>query len=462
MNKATVIIFGATGDLTHLKLVPALFELYKNGTQCEIIGFGRRGYSTESFRDTFVPTNQDQELWNAFLQTIQYFDGDFQDTNVFRQLKEQIHSDNVLFYLATAPQAFEGIIQNIGNVALNNDTSRIVIEKPFGEDKQSALQLYNTLHSVFNDDKIFIIDHYLGKETLQNIFAFRFANGIFEPIWNRNYIESIQITLAENFGIGKRGGYYEQAGNLKDMLQNHALQILAALTMEQPESLQPKDIHISRAHMMQALHIATNEDLEKYFVRGQYEGYKQEENVDQNSSTETFAAIKTHIHNDRFEGVPIYIRSGKMLPLKVTEGYIEFKKPINNLFTSNQHVCNRLAFRIQSNEGISLTMQLKEPGKEMNLKDVSMDFCYKDVFNFSDNSYVRLLGDAINGDMSLFTSIDEIIAGWDFITPYVTYAREHPEQTYSYTQQSWGPQQAQELVVWDTLYPYKCDVNISV
>ncbi len=466
MDNINIIIFGATGDLTKKKLIPALFEIFTNDEPVEIIGFARRELSDDEFKNSFSNTGGNNEKWQEFLSSIHYHKGSFEDLSAFQSLRGQLQTDNLLFYLAVDPGSYETIVKNLQQSNLNPPQSRIIIEKPFGEDKQSAIDLYQTITEVFSEEQIYIIDHYLGKETVQNILAFRFANGLFEHIWNSEAVDSIQITSSETIGTEGRGGYYDKAGAMKDMIQSHILQILAATCMEPPSSFEPRDLHIARKKLFNALRIVRDEDtIRDTVVFGQYEGYKTEEKVDPHSHTETFAALKTYIDTDRWSGVPIYLRTGKKLAVHATEVFITFKKMNHHLFPHQEG--NILAFRIQPNEGISLKLFVKNPGKEMEVQDVSMDFCYRDSFTISDNSYIRLLQDAIKNDRSLFTSIDEIVASWEFVAPYLAFKENHPELVIPYPPDQWGPEGSNALVVnedrtWLSLYPYKCDINLTI
>lgn len=471
MDIPTIVIFGATGDLTHKKLMPALFEIYKGHTDIHIVGFARRDISQDQFKETFTPP-QKADGWDTFLTSISYHKGNFDDLQDFISLKESLKTHNVIYYLAVEPEYFTIITQKIQESGLNFQQSRILVEKPFGENKEDAISLYSEVIKVFQNNQIYILDHYVGKETVQNILAFRFANGLFESLWSKEYIDSIQITLAEDIGILTRGQYYDNAGALKDVLQNHILQMIASITMESPRSFDPKDIRDSRTALLSQLKRYSSSDddyLHHYFALGQYEGYLSEDKVAPGSKTETFVSLKTNIENERWSGVPIYIRAGKNLPIRVAEIYIQFKKSLQHLFNAEDanYPSNILGFRLQPNEGISLKLLLKEPGHEMKLKEVSMDFCYADDFKITDNSYIRLLEDAIVNDQSLFISIDEIIASWEFTEPLLTYAHEHPDRLETYPQKTWGPEHATSFIhddgrEWLSMYPYKCDINLNV
>ena len=468
MEKTQVVIFGATGDLAKHKLFPALFEIFKKNKLVDVLGIGRKEFTNESFINTLqIPPSEE---WNTFSKQITYIQGNFTEKSLYEKIMKNLSSQNILYYLAVEPSNFPIIINFLYDTKLNFLTSRIIIEKPFGTDKTTATKLFQDVNRVFDDKQVFIIDHYLGKETIQNIFAFRFANSIFEQLWNKQYIDSIQICVSEAAGTAGRGGYYDKAGAIKDMLQSHLLQILAAICMEPPDSFNPLDISAVRTNLIFSLeHFQKYDDalLKKRIVLGQYEGYKQEDKVAPDSFTETFISLKTFIENERWKNVPIYLRTGKHLPLRTTEIYIIFKNAIQNMLFPMQKHTNILAFRIQPNEGISLKLYLKEPGEKMQLKEVSMDFCYQDTFAVSDNAHIRLLEDAIQINKTLFTSINEIIASWEFVEPIEQYRNRNKLMVLPYAKETWGPTNSRLLLEndnrhWQSLYPYKCDINILI
>jgi len=478
-----VVIFGASGDLTKRKLLPALYHLDQQGLLPEnfaVVGVARRDLSA-----TFAPDMKDgilkgggvdekEEKLSKFIERVQYFATNFDDDAGFEKLKAFLAGldgkfgtqGNRLFYLAVAPEFFSDITQRLGKHGMTKAPEghdgwvRIIIEKPFGTDLESAKKLNDEINKVLHEDQIFRIDHYLGKETVQNILVFRFGNGIFEPTWNRNYIDSVQITAAESIGIEGRGPFYEQAGALRDVLQNHVMEVLSFVAMEPPDSFQSDAVRIEKLKVWQAIEGIPVEDT----ARGQYGagtvdgqkviGYRQEDRVSTESQTETFAAMKLQIENWRWAGVPFYIRAAKRLERRVTEVTIVFKQPPLHIFKTSQGSDkiepNVLTMRIQPDEGIKLQFGAKIPGPTTNVAQVSMDFSYADAFGKSSaNGYERLLLDAMLGDGTLFAERQGVEATWALMTPILEAWKAQKIDFPNYDAGSWGPKSADDLLARD-------------
>jgi glucose-6-phosphate 1-dehydrogenase len=478
-----MVIFGATGDLTKRKLIPALINLAQENVlpkRFAIIGVASNDYTTETFRRTLgeevpqiAPEPIDLKLWEWLSERIYYVKGDFADSETYKRIKDQIdeadrlHSTqgNKFFYLAVAPRFFAPIVQQLGAVGLTKEEgdkwARVIVEKPFGHDLESARQLNAELKKVLTEKQIYRIDHYLGKETVQNVLVFRFTNNIIEPLWNRNYVDHVQITAAETVGVEHRGGFYETAGALRDMVPNHLFQLLTMTAMEPPISFDADEVRNKQAEVLHAIQLLNPEEVLTNTVRGQYGegivenehvvGYRQEPDVASDSNTETFVALKLLIDNWRWAGVPFYLRTGKRLARRATEIVIQFRRTPFVLFrnTSVKNIeTNRLVIQIQPDEGISLSFGAKVPGSVMKLGLVNMDFDYKTYFGIEHGTgYERLLRDCMAGDATLFQRADMVEAGWRVIQPILDVWHALPPRGFpNYAAGSWGPAEAEELL----------------
>jgi glucose-6-phosphate 1-dehydrogenase len=474
-----VVIFGASGDLTKRKLLPALFHLEQSGllpAEFSVVGVARRPLQDEFSKDMregilqFGGVKDGDAKLDEFIGKISYHAMNFDDPEGYGQLKSLLENidqnkgtkGNRLFYLATAPEYFADIIDQLGKHGMakpQKGTVHVIIEKPFGHDLVSARQLNDEVNRVFAEDQIFRIDHYLGKETVQNILVFRFANGIFEPVWNRNYVDHVQITASEDIGIEGRGPFYEKAGALRDVVQNHVMELLSFVALEPPVSFDADAMRREKVKVwrsIQPIHLLDS-------VRGQYgpgivdgkpvKGYRQEDRVDPNSSTETYAALKLGIENWRWAGVPFYLRAGKRLAKRATEITIQFKQPPQLLFKNQSGPCrdlqpNLITMRIQPDEGISLRFGAKVPSPNMEVCPVNMNFSYAEAFGKSSaNGYERLLLDAMLGDATLFAHRDGVEATWSLLTPILDqWASTKPRDFPNYPAGTWGPKSADELL----------------
>jgi len=497
-----LIIFGASGDLTWRKLTPALFNLHKDGWLPErftVLGLGRDKMADSAFRKRLadgVKENsrrqpKDDKQWEHFLSTATYMQHDVHAVDSFKELKKKLDAVDKdwgedaarIFYLAVPPSLVDEIVENLGQVGLHRDRrrSRIVVEKPFGHDLDSARELDRTLTGVFQEDQIFRIDHYLGKETVQSIMAFRFSNALFEPLWNRHYIDHVQITVAETVGVEHRGAYYDHAGALRDMIQNHLLQLLCLVAMEPPVAFDGAEVRNRKVDVLRAVRPIPPEHVNLHAVRGQYgegriEGeevceYRQEPSVADDSKTETYAALKLMIDNWRWQGVPFYLRTGKRLPAKVSEVAIQFKPVPHQAFPSaallESHP-NRLLFSIQPHEGIFLRFEVKHPGLTMQLSPVLMQFYYRDAFRDSPpEAYETLLLDVMQGDNMLFMRADQTEAAWGILKPVIDAWEEAlPYSFPNYQSGTWGPHDADVLIArdgrsWLTPTYIQCDGKIA-
>ena len=485
------IIFGASGDLTKRKLIPALYNLACSDLlprDFKVIGFAVTPMDDASFRANMCQAVKesheanafDAKIWDKFVQGLYYITADFKSPEGYETLKQRLSEieqhtnapDNRLFYLATPPSFYADITQRLGEHGLTattdqrpNGWTRIIIEKPFGHDLTSAQDLNNRIHEVFKEEQVYRIDHYLGKETVQNILAFRFANAIIEPIWNRNYIDHVQITAAETLGVEHRGGYYEQAGALRDMFQNHLLQLMTIVAMEPPVRYGGSSVRDRKADVMKAIVPINPENIAETAVRGQYGpgrindenalGYRQEEGVNPLSNTETYVALKLFVDNWRWAEVPFYLRSGKHMPNKVTEIVIQFKRVPHLFFhltPEDQMEPNLLTMRIAPDEGISLRFGAKVPGPEMHLRQVQMNFSYADAFKVAPaTAYETLLLDAMAGDPTLFNRADQVEMAWGVLEPLIDiWSATKPFQPFpNYAAGTWGPSAADALLARD-------------
>ena len=476
-----MVIFGASGDLTKRKLMPALYILYKNHRtpgRFAVLGIGRTDYDDDSFRAfmheqllRFIkPEEVDRKVLEEFIRLLHYQSMDPSKQEDYLLLQSRLHKldgeiknpGNYLYYLATPPSLYGVIPEHLKAVGLNKSEDgagfkRIIVEKPFGYDLKSARELTHLYRDAFEEDQIFRIDHFLGKETVQNILALRFANTVFEPLWNRNYIDYVEITAVENIGIEKRGGFFDGVGTLRDMVQNHLIQLLAVTAMEPPAEFNADSFRNEVLKVYQSLIPLNEVDMKEHIVRGQYlesEGrsaYREEDNVNRQSRTETYLAMKLGVSNWRWSGVPFYIRTGKQMPTKVSEIVIHFKKVPYSLFHCNGHNCpisNRLVIRIQPNEGVALRFAMKVPGSGFEVKQVDMDFSYNSLGKLpTEDAYARLIEDCISGDPTLFTRSDAVEASWKFFDPVLKYWKEHPEAPlYGYPAGTWGPQESDAMM----------------
>jgi glucose-6-phosphate 1-dehydrogenase len=480
----SIVIFGATGDLTHRKLLPALYNLAADGElppAVTVIGFARRPKTDDDFRKEMEEAVKQfsrqavrDEIWKNFAQSIFYHQSDFADESGFKSLAEQLDEidkergtrGNRLFYFAVGPEQFEPILKHLKAVGLSKaregSWARVIIEKPFGRDLASARELNRVVSNSFSEDQTYRIDHFLGKETAQNILVLRFANAIFEPLWNTRYIDHVQITAAETLGVEGRAGYYETAGALRDMVQNHLLQLLCLVAMEAPCDLSADSIRDQKVQVVRSLRRFTAYQVGVNVVRGQYTdgaingkpvpAYRKEEKINPNSMTDTFVALKLNIDNWRWWDVPIYMRVGKRLPKSATEISVHFKKAPMVLFNRETNDANVLVIRIQPDEGISLRMQAKMPGTSFRIEPVKMDFHYGTSFGkASPEAYERLLLDAMSGDATLFARRDEVEEAWAFIDPIENAwsSKKNAPELCFYPAGSWGPEKADELLARD-------------
>jgi glucose-6-phosphate 1-dehydrogenase len=481
-----IVIFGASGDLTNRKLLPALYNLAMGGLLSDrtvILGFARHPQSDDEFRES-VRNGIDEysrtrpirkEVWDALGPRIFYLQGNYDDRAAYAQLRDRLQTfdrergtaGNYLFYVATPPNVFPAIVHNLGEVGLaqraGQGWSRVVIEKPFGHDLASARKLNTQVLEVFHEDQIFRIDHYLGKETVQNILAFRFANRLWEPVWSSQHIDNVQITVAESIGIEGRASYYEEAGALRDVVQNHMLQVLALVAMEPPVTFEAEAVRDEKVKLLKALHPYHSDALVEDAVRGQYRsgtidgekviGYRREPKVDPQSQTETFVALRVGIDNWRWAGAPFYLRHGKRLPKRVSEVAVQFKRVPHLPFTASGSKAlepDLLVLRLQPDEGIVLRFGAKQPGPEMLLRSVDMEFRYEASFSIaSPDAYERLILDCALGERTLFTRADEVEISWAFVDRLLERWAAAEADVPTYAAGSWGPEAAVELLARD-------------
>lgn len=464
------VIFGATGNLAKKRIFPALFALSKQNLLPEnfkIIAAARTEHTSEEFRQILPGTLEitDKNGWDDFAKKIDYISVDItEDKNLeaLAELLESFEKENALcpqriFYMAITPNIFEKSVENLGKNNLHKACShgsspRVIIEKPFGWDLKSAKSLNATLSKYFANDQIYRIDHYLGKETVQNILAFRFANEIFEPVWSAKYIDSIQITTAEYIGVENRGEYYDKTGALRDILQNHLIQLMTLVTMELPQTFDVAEINGKKLEIVKNIRKFTNEEIKTNTIRGQYEGYLQENKIAPDSQTETYALTKLFIDSTRWQDVPFYLRTGKKLEGKVTSIIIQFKEKGHELFKNfwEKPMPNHITIQIQPNEGIGIRLAAKKPGLGSDLEPVDMEFCYKTSFDKPQpEAYERLLMDVMLGDQSLFMSEDVIEESWKVVDPIVEAWTKNLVPLYTYKTGGWGPKEADELIEKD-------------
>jgi glucose-6-phosphate 1-dehydrogenase len=477
-----MVIFGATGDLAYRKLIPALFELDGQDMlpdKFHILGIGRKEKNEDEFRSKMAEgigkfceiIQPDKRSVGKFISKLSYYRMNMDSPDDYMELKTHLEdidnkegtAGNYMFYLAMPPDMFGAIAMNLGKSGLSNDRKgfrRLIIEKPFGYDMESGHELNQTLHKSFKENQVYRIDHYLGKETVQNLLVMRFANGIFEPLWNRNYVHHIEITSAEEIGVETRGAYYDNSGALRDMLQNHLMHILGFVAMEPPSSMAADAIRNETMKVLQSLKPLSEEDVPRQVIRGQYlssqingesiPAYRDEEGVGPESRTETYIAMKFYIDNWRWGGVPFYIRTGKRLPARVTEVVVHFKPTPHTLFIDDEICtsCNQLIIRIQPDEGILIKFGMKEPGAGFRVKSVLMDFHYSDLSGIRlPSAYERLLYDAMKGDSTLYARADAVEAAWKFLAPVQKVWDNEPDQKiYGYPAGTWGPEKAHDLI----------------
>ena len=483
-NNCIIVIFGASGDLTKRKLMPAIYALYRQGLMPKnfaILGTSRSQYSDEDFRKkiigdikTYAKLKRAEQIKLVpFSKHLYYQALDATDLFHYDNLKVKLSEidkklkigGNYIYYLSTSPSLYTSIAKNLGKKGLqvegkNSSWRRIIVEKPFGRDLKSAKALNRDLQSIFVEDQIYRIDHYLGKETVQDIFALRFANGIFEPLWNRNYVSHIEITAAESLGVEERGGYYDHYGAMRDMVQNHLLQVLGTITIEPPSFFNATDVRNESVKVFESLRPIKTSQVKKYAVQGQYVaskikgqevlGYRQEKNVLLDSRTATFVALKLYIDNWRWGDVPFYIRTGKYLPTRVTEVVVHFKRTPHHLFTKSE-LCeampNQLIIRIQPDEGILIKLGMKKPGAGFDIKEVNMDFHYSELADaYIPEAYERLILDCILGDATHYARADAVEACWKFVDPILkAWERNDKIKMYGYPAGTWGPPEASKL-----------------
>ncbi len=480
-DPCAIVMFGASGDLARRKLLPALYDLAIHAClapRFRLLGFARTAMSHDKFRETageFLPEDTgaeaSKESKQDFLKHLQYFQGDYDDPEAYRRLAQSLDAldsegqlaGNRLFYLAVPPEIYMKIVHHLGASGLaeprmETSWTRVIIEKPFGHDRASAVALNESVLKVFQESQVYRIDHYLGKETVQNLLVFRFGNGIFEPLWNRNYIDQVQITAAESLGVESRAAFYESAGALRDMVQSHVLQLTSLVAMEAPATFDATSVRNEKIKVLQSIRAFSPDTIWKSVVRGQYgpgtlggkqvPGYRQEPGVNPQSATETFVALKLQVDNWRWSGVPFYLRTGKRLARPLTEVAIRFRPAPHLVFRGENLESNSLILNISPDEGISLSFGAKSPGAQMHIRPVTMDFQYKNTFGGGSRSaYATLINDCIRGDATLFDRADSVEAAWELVDPIrELWEKAAPPPFPNYTAGSEGPRAADDLL----------------
>ena len=463
----TIVIFGASGDLTSRKLIPALYQLHRKKRlppDTKIVGFSRTDFADDAWREQLSKSTQefagkefDPKLWSEFAADIHYHAGDIGKDADFTALREALEKFEQgkpsarVYYLATAPQFYLEAVNHLGAAGLADESQgprRVVVEKPFGVDLASAKKLNEDIHRVFRERQVYRIDHYLGKETVQNILVLRFANSIFEPIWNRNYVDHVQITAAEEVTVGRRAGYYDTAGVVRDMFQNHLLQLLTFTAMEAPSRFEADYVRNEKVKVLQSVRPMTPDEVAKNTLRAQYAGYQQEPGVAAGSATATFAVAKLHVDNWRWQGVPFYLRSGKAMSCRTTQIVIQFRDPPHMLFNGGkkkrQVDANRLVIHIQPAEGIQVFFETKVPDAGMQMRQTALDFRFAGQFSGAmPDGYERLLLDVMAGDASLFARADEVELAWGIVDPILSAWRDTDQPSLTeYKPNDWGPDEA--------------------
>jgi glucose-6-phosphate 1-dehydrogenase len=455
----TIVIFGASGDLTRRKLLPALFHLFHEGmlpSSFGVVGYARTELTDDAFREQagaavseYGRCEVESDTWGEFAKHLSYVPGDFKSEGAFAHLRERLNDvdrtmgtgGRRLYYCATPPEAYEDIVRRLGEAEMN-ENARVIIEKPYGTDLATARELDAIVHDVFEESQIFRIDHYLGKETVQNILVLRFANALFEPLWNNHYVDHVQMTVAEDIGIEGRGRFYERTGALRDMVQTHLLQVVTFLAMEPPASFEPERLRDEKVKVLRALRPVRPEHV----VRGQYRGYREEKDVPEGSEVETFVAMEVEIDNWRWAGVPFYLRAGKRLQRRQAEATVVFRDVPHRIFEnadSGSAEPNRLAIRLQPDEGVSVSFTVQRPGVDIALERASLDFDYGQAFETPlVEAYELLLLEAMRGDHTLFTRQDSVERAWEVLQPVL----DDPPPVKEYEPGSWGPAGADELI----------------